>query len=221
MVLGRVAEDATRVRQRERLRGDAPSEQLLHDAARGIAVAGLELEPGGREPFLARRFRRAVAIGDLELVARASRYLAAAVDHRHALDDVPGFAAVAAGVHRQRAADRARNAGEEFRALEMVLGREARHLRAGDARFGVDHVVVGHRPAARAVREDHGAAPAAVAHQQVGAEPDEEQRLALRQLREKRAQIVEVGRDVEAVGSSAGAPAHVPRHGLPLPQLAA
>src|SRR6185503_3395505 len=46
-------------------------------------------------------------------------------------------------------------------------------------------------------------------------------RLALGKLREERAQVVEVGRDVEAVGLAAGAPAHVPRHGLVPPQLAA
>jgi hypothetical protein len=103
----------------------------------------------------------------------------------------------------------------------MMLGGEARRLRAGDAFGWRNHAVLHRRAAARAVGEDHGAAPAAVAHQQVRAEADEQQRLALRQLPEERAEIVEIGRNVEAVGGSAGAPAHVPRHGLVPPQLAA
>ena len=63
-----------------------------------------------------------MAVADLEFVLRracAARRARSIGDD--ALDDVPGLAAVAAGVHRERAADRARNAGEELRAGQVVL----------------------------------------------------------------------------------------------------
>jgi hypothetical protein len=60
-----------------------------------------------------------------------------AVDGRAPLDDAPRSRAVAAGVHRQRAADGAGNAGEELGAFQIVHRGEARHLRAGDAGLGV------------------------------------------------------------------------------------
>jgi hypothetical protein len=51
-----------------------------------------------------------------------------------ACDVSPRLAAVAAGVHRQRAADGARDAGEELGVGAAVHRREARELRARDAR---------------------------------------------------------------------------------------
>src|SRR5205085_5349095 len=167
MIARRVAKDAAGVRQPERLGGDAPRQQLLHDAARGLAVARLEAKPGAGEPLLARRARRAVALADIELGARALDPPARAIDGRDALDDVPGLAAVAAGVHGERAADRTRHAGEKFRALELVQCREARHLRARDAGLGIDQGAVHARAVRRGMRHDYGAAPAAVAHQKV------------------------------------------------------
>src|SRR5690606_13473121 len=103
--------------------------ELLDPAPRGLAVARRQAEGRGDEPFLARGARLAVAVADLELARQAHVQHALAVDGLDAVDDVPGLAAVAAGVHRERAADRAGDAGEELAAGEAVPRGEARDLR--------------------------------------------------------------------------------------------
>src|SRR5437868_5085280 len=130
MIARRVAKDAAGIGQAERLRGDAPREELLHHGARGLAVARLEAKPGAGEPFLARRARRAVAVADVEFGARPLDDRTRAVDGGDALDDVPGLAAIAAGVHGKRPTDTTGHAGEKFGALEVVERLKARHLRA-------------------------------------------------------------------------------------------
>src|SRR6185295_16715220 len=112
-----------------------------------------------------------------------------------------------------------RHAGEELGALEVVHRGEARHLRARDAGFGVDLAVAQLRAVRSGVHQDHGAAPAAVAHQQVGAQADEEQRLPFRQLAQERPQVVDIGRHIDAVRAPAGAPADVAGHRLVEPQV--
>ena len=69
----------------------------------------------------------------------------------------PRFRRHAAGVHRERAAHRAGNAREKFRAREIVQGGEARDLRAGHAGVGVDLALAQLGPARRGVHEDRGA----------------------------------------------------------------
>ena len=58
--------------------------------------------------------------------------------HRMSFDeDVLDLAAIAAGVHRQRAADRAGNAAQEFEAVDAGIGRGARDrgIERGSARL--------------------------------------------------------------------------------------
>jgi hypothetical protein len=62
---------------------------------------------------------------------------------------------------------------------------------------------------------------AAVAHQQVAAQADEEQRLVDAGGAQEGGEVVEVGRHVGARRRAAGAPADVARHRLVEPQLAA
>src|SRR5258705_9357541 len=93
-------------------------------------------------------------------------------------------------------------------------GGEARHLGARDTRFGIDEAALDTGAQSRRVHEDDRAAPTAVAYQQVRAEADDEQRLARRGLAQESTQVVQVCRYVEAIGPAAGAPGHVPAHGL-------
>src|SRR5690606_17074288 len=58
-------------------------------------------------------------------------------------------------------------------------------------------------------------------HEEVGAEPDEEQRLAQRQAAQEALQVLGVGGLEVPVGRAAGAPAHVARHRLSVPEGAA
>ena len=70
-----------------------------------------------------------------------------AIDHLAARDVRPGLAAVAAGVHRERAADGARNAGEELGAVERrALAAKRASFGRGDAGFGDDGHVSARSP---------------------------------------------------------------------------
>jgi hypothetical protein len=71
------------------------------------------------------------------------------------------------------------------------------------------------------VHQDRGAAPAAVAHQQVRPESDEKERLLRRQLPQESREVVEVRGPVEALRRAAGAPRHVAPHRLVAPEFAA
>ena len=132
---------------------------------------------------------------------------------------VLGLAAIGAAVHAQRAADRAGNAAKEREPGDAGLLRRARDLHVGhagagaDARVGLDlHV------AEAAAEPDHHARHAAVAHDQVGAEPDDGDRNLGRQVLEEIGEIGLVLRheqhlrrpaDAEPgqLGAAAGSPA--------------
>ena len=79
-------------------------------------------------------------VADLVIFSRAHAYFAAPIHRLHAQHPLPGLAAVATGVHRQHAADRAGNAGEELRAAQVLQRGEARELGAGDTGYGYDVV---------------------------------------------------------------------------------
>ena len=97
----------------------------------------LELERRGQEAFAGRRRHDvAIAVGVFARVAAALD--AARVAHVDAAHVRPGLAAERAGVHRERAAERAGNAGEEFRRAEAPLDALAREPRARHARFAGD-----------------------------------------------------------------------------------
>src|SRR5690606_20026586 len=133
VVAGRIAEHRAAARRAHGLHLAALREQRANRGRRRVGVA-LEAERRGDEPLGGRRADdRAVA--DLELRARARALDAVAVDGAAAFDVVPRPAAESAGVHRARAADAARDAGEEHGRPELpreTLPREqhARHARA-------------------------------------------------------------------------------------------
>jgi hypothetical protein len=82
----------------------------------------------------------------------------------------------------------------------------------------IDADAIHARPTYSANRQ---AMEAAIAHQEVRAQSDEQERLPGRQLAQELAQVVQIRRCVEALRGAARSPAHVPAHGLVLPQIAA
>ncbi len=61
------------------------------------------------------------------------------------------------------------------------------------------------------MQDDDGPAEAAVAHEQIAAQPDRRQRFVRRQLPDKRREIVAIGRHVDMLAGPAAAPARVTR----------
>src|SRR6266545_3140658 len=100
--------------------------------------------------------------------------------HFDARDATPCLAAVAARIHRERAADRSGNSGEKFGAAARVQRGEARNLRASSARFGVDKPVAPFDRRVNRMQHDRRTANAAVAHEQIAAEADDGERLGCR-----------------------------------------
>ena len=102
---------------------------------------------------------------------RPGRSTARAVD-QHVL----GLAAVGAAVHAQRAADRARNAAHERQPGDAGLLRRARDLHVRHRRAGPDARAIDLDLVEAAAEPHHHARHAAVAHDQVGAEADHDDR---------------------------------------------
>ena len=104
---------------------------------------------------------------------------------------VLGLAAVGAAVHPQRAADRAGNAAQERKPRDAGLLRGARDaFTSGTAGAGADACAALDLDVAEAAAEpDHHARHAAVAHDQVGAEPDDGDRNLGRQVLEEIGEI--------------------------------
>ena len=100
--------------------------------------------------------------------------LAAPVDAARFDQHVFGLAAMRAGVHAQRAADRAGDAAKEREARDAGVGGGARDLHVGRAGAGADARAVLDRDLAEgpAAEADDDAGDAAVAHDQVRAEAD-------------------------------------------------
>ena len=121
--------------------------------------------------------------------------LALRVDAARLDQHVLGLAAIGAGVHAQRAADGAGNAAQECEPGDAGLLRRPRdasvqHRRAGAMRMPSSTVDL----AEAAAEPDHDAGHAAVAHDQVGAEPDDGHRNVGGQARQERGEIVLVRR---------------------------
>ena len=107
----------------------------------------------------------------------------------------PGFTAERARVHGQRAAQRARNAGEKGAARQAFPFAQSRQLGAGHA--GLCAHRTGRQPpqgSQAALGGDDHAVDAAVTHQKIAAEPHPEQRHVGRQAGEKNGEIVHVRR---------------------------
>ena len=99
--------------------------------------------------------------------------VALAIDRLRLDQRILGLAPVRAGVHAQRAADRAGNAAVEGKPGDAGIGGGARELGVGNGRAGANAVARLHGDLREAAPQPDGdAGHAAVAHQQVGAEAD-------------------------------------------------
>ena len=180
----------------------------------GTIGVGADREAGSKEAqYIGGRHHRAVA--GLERRWRQPDRRTIAHQHLDFGDGRPGFATPGTGVHRQRAADGARNAGHVAKPGELLALGELGQTRAVQAGFGVQ-AIRGFEPQffKRAVQRDHRAAEAAIADQQVRAEAQPQHRLVGRQLADEGDQIVAVGRLEVAIGRTANAPAGVARQRL-------
>ena len=168
---GRVGEHGSATPGADRLARVALLEKFL-DRPRVRIGPRLETEGRREEPF-ARDRRRHAAVAVAVLGGSAAMALAAPVDRLDFGHARPGLAAPGARVHRERAADRARDAGEEVRGPDQPFRALPAEPGAGHARLRA-HALRAHalERVQDAVHREHGAADAAVAHQQVAAEPD-------------------------------------------------
>lgn len=156
-----------------------------------------------------------MAVADREFVRTPFDRLATAVQHQHAVNQRPGFAAVATRVHRQRTAESAGNAGQELGAHQIEAGCETGYLGAGDAGLDIQRAVrLLSQRVQRAVAENESAVETAIAHQQVAAQPDAEQWFVGTQATEEFREIGEIRREVGAGRRPAGPPRHVTGHGF-------
>ena len=108
---------------------------------------------------------------------------------RAATEDIFRLAAMGAGIHAQSAAERARNAAQEGQTIDAGIGRGARDLRVGHRGAGTDALACFDRDFAEAsaAEPDDDAGDAAVANDEIGAEPDDGDRnIAGRAARENR-----------------------------------
>ena len=162
-------------------------------------------------------------VAGLVIRRRAPVEHAAAIDGFHRHHVIPGLAAVATRVHRERAADGAGHAGHPFGAGGAVLGDEARQVRRRHPGAGAKAELV----ALRGVRADAGegvmgeddrARKPRVAHEKVAAQADEEHRLGGIERAQELAQVGDVRGLVEHARAPAGSPAHVLRHRLVAPE---
>ena len=225
---GRVAKHRAGIGLAQRLARDTLRKQLLDFIDRFLSAPGLQAERCRDKPLFGGmgfdvRLQAHVPISNFIVPRRAHPLLACSIHGVHARHDVPGFAAVAAGVHRQRPADGARDSRKKFRARQVMARGETRDPRTGHARLGVDLPAISTGPYLfeRAVSENHRAAQTRIAHQQVAAEADEINRFGCRLPAQELAQVGKIGREICALDHTAGAPAHVTRHRFALLQFAA
>ncbi len=139
--------------------------------------------------------------------------------HRH---QAPGLATEGTGIHRQRATQGAGDAGQELRPGEPGPRRRPRHLGTGDPGTGMETVVPHPAQLVECAKgEHHRAADAAVAHQQVAAQAQPQQRFFRRQAGQEAGQVIQVRRLVETIRGTTHPPAGMGGHGLPLSQFTA
>ena len=103
-----------------------------------------------------------------------------------------------------------------------VVADETGQLGRSDAGFGVEAVVrFAAQGVQRAMGEDRGTVEAAIPHQQVAAQADQQQGLVVAQSMQEGSEIGQVDRKKCARHSAASAPRNVASHGLVLSQFAA
>ena len=156
----------------------------------------------GEDPILR---HAGMAIGEAEIALGQAMQLALAIHRLGRGDDIDQLMAIGAGVHAQRPADGAGNAGEEFETGDARLGRRAGDVEVEGRRTGADMP----RPDAdlgeAAAEPQHDARDAAVAHQQIGADADDGDRHIGGQTAEEMLQILQIGGPEHDLGRSADA----------------
>ncbi|CAH1666455.1 hypothetical protein CHELA20_52095 [Hyphomicrobiales bacterium] len=123
------------------------------------------------------------------------------------------LAAIGAAVHAQRAAYRTGNAAQEGKPVDAGLRRHARHL---DVRRGrtCTHMVtrLNHDLAEALAEPHHDAGHAAIAHEEVRSQPDDDERQLARRLRQEQRQIVLIDRGEQHLRRPARAEPRQGRH---------
>ena len=141
-------------------------------------LAGRSLKRRLREDPAVRH--AAMAIGEAHVRSRQDMNVAIEIDGPRPGEAVLGLAAMRAGIHAQRPADRTRNAAIERQAANARFRRRTRHLDVGDRRTGGELAAGLDLDLTEAAPETNDdARHAAVAHQQVRAETDDVDRDAV------------------------------------------
>ena len=118
----------------------------------------------------------AVAIGEADLGLGQAMQRALAIERIGMREHLRHVAAIGAGIHAQRAADGAGNAGQEFEPADAGIARRQRDVEVERAGAGFDRAAGGADLGEAAAEADDDAFDAAVAHQQVGADADHRHR---------------------------------------------
>jgi len=181
------------------------------------AGPALEDELRCEEPFIGLR-RDHLAVAHPILGGLAPAHAPAAVDRLHRTHVRPGLSAKGPGVHGQCATEGARNTRKELRRSQPPLDALPRDARAGGAGFTA-HAGFG-EPLERiecAVGADDDAAQAAIAHQQIAAEPDPVNGHLCRYRPQEGGEILAIARIEEDLGRPADVPGGVPAERLIAP----
>ena len=170
-----------------------------------------------QEPFVRRRRH------DVPIAVRVFARVAASCSSPRAIDTFrrsthvrPGLAAEGAGVHRQRAAERAGNAGEEFRGAEApldALAREPRARHAGLARTRSSSIALERDRARRASTMTTPRMPPSRTSRLLPS-PSQNSGTSVGQRAQEREQVGAIARAEEDVRGSAHVPGRVARHRL-------
>ena len=120
----------------------------------------------------------------------------------------------------KRAAHRSRDAGQELAAGQSMARRDPGHARARGASLGLQLRRFDSLHRTQPNGRDHGAAHASVSHQQIAAESDPQQRLALGELGEKGREHLDVGRLEVPVGEASDPPHGMAGQGLTMAEHA-
>ena len=175
---------------------------FLHAPRDFGGIARLALQPGGKEDPVQRRVGMAVA--HTKVIDRDMVQLALPVDSLSLYQDVSGLLAVSACVHAQGAAQRSRDAAEEFQARDTGQLRRLCNIEVQGSGTGFEDVVFlrGH---ARELppQAQHNTRHAAVADQKVGADAKDRHRDVSGLCLQESHQVVLVHRLEENLGRAA------------------
>src|SRR6187551_3809041 len=172
------------------------------------------MEQRAQVPLIVRR-RLDVPVAGMELIAAALAHYSVAVHGFDGLHMPPGFAAEGTGIHRQRTADGAGYAGEEFRGAQVPARALAGKTRTRHAGFGMHATLAAaFQCRQRIASGDDHAADATVAHQQIASQTQPQLRHVRRQYLQEGDEIGAVAGHEEQVGRSTDMPGGMARKQL-------